>query len=327
MKKRFGGKVYRLSLSSGCSCPNRTDGSGGCIFCSEGGSGEFASDAILPIKDQLESAKLRVSRKLSKNFAGYCAYFQSFSNTYAPVSVLEPMFTEALEGDDILMLSIATRPDCLGDDILDMLSRLAAIKPLMVELGLQTSRDDTAVLINRGYATSVYDEAVARLHSIGAEVVTHMIVGLPGETRDDAIATVRHIKDAGSDGVKIQMLQVLKGTRLARDLSEGRIRVISDPGDAASGELCLTGGSGSALSTADTPTVFNDVPSDSSHGIIPYSLEAYTDILLDILKILPPEMVIHRMTGDPPKSLLISPEWTADKKRVLNYINARVRMA
>ena len=283
MKKRYNGKVYRLALSSGCSCPNRAGKSGGCIFCSEGGSGEFASSAALPISEQLEHAKKRVALKLSKSFAGYCAYFQSFTNTFAPAATLAPLFYEAISGDDILMLSIATRPDCLGDDILDMLAGLASRKPLMVELGLQTSRDDTARLINRGYPTSVYDEAVKNLHSIGAEVVTHMIIGLPDETADDALHTACHIAETGSDGIKIQMLQVLRGTMLEKYFT---------------GELSW------------------------EHTIPEYTLESYTALLERMLYVLPPEMVIHRITGDPPRSLLVSPQWTADKKHVLNYIRS-----
>ncbi|MDO4938427.1 MAG: TIGR01212 family radical SAM protein [Lachnospiraceae bacterium] len=287
MKEKYGGKVYRLSLSTGCTCPNRDGkcGTGGCIFCSGGGSGEFASLAVLPISKQIEAAKEKVASKLSSNFAGYIAYFQSFSNTYVHSNEerahLEEIFTEAISYPEILGLAVATRPDCLSGEIVDMLKRLNGIKPVWVELGLQTSNDDTAGYINRGYRTEVYDEAVGRLHESGISVVTHVIVGLPGEDDKDAQETVRHIVSNSSegDGVKITLLYLIEGTKLADMVKRGE-------------------------------TVLHE-----------YSLEEYAGVLKGLLDMLPEKMAVHRVTGDPPKASLISPRWTADKKKVLNYLN------
>ena len=280
MKERYGGKIYRLSLSSGCTCPNRdgTLGYGGCIFCSAGGSGDFASGSELSIDEQIEEAKKRVEKKLSKNFAGYAAYFQSFTNTYGAVDELERKFLEAINHPEIVALSIATRPDCLPDDIMEMLERLNRIKPVWVELGLQTASDETAKLINRGYKTSVYDDAVVRLHKAGIEVITHVIIGLPGENEEMIKDTVRHVADVGSDGIKLQLLHILKGTKLA-EMWERDKSIVHE-----------------------------------------YSLEEYALLLKALTALLPETMVVHRLTGDAPKRLLLSPMWTADKKRVINRI-------
>ncbi|MBO5081081.1 MAG: TIGR01212 family radical SAM protein [Lachnospiraceae bacterium] len=217
LKERFGTKVYKIALSSGCTCPNRdgTVGVGGCIFCADTGSGDFAQSATLPIKEQIKLAKEKVA---SKNKGGkYIAYFQSFTNTYGSVEFLEPKFLEAMEDDEVVAVSIATRPDCLPEEILDMLSRLNAIKPVWVELGLQTIHPQTAEYIRRGYSLEVYDKAVKDLHAIGVEVITHVIIGLPGETKEDMLQTVRYVVESKAEGIKLQLLHVIEGTDLAKD--------------------------------------------------------------------------------------------------------------
>lgn len=226
LKERFGTKVYKIALSSGCTCPNRdgTVGVGGCIFCGESGSGDFAQDGLLPIKEQLRLAKEKIA---SKNKGGkYIAYFQSFTNTYGSVEMLEPKFREALEDEKVVALSIATRPDCLPPDILEMLKRLNAVKPVWVELGLQTIKEETARYIRRGYPLSVYDEAVVALKENGIEVIVHVILGLPGETKEDMLATVKYVVASGVQGIKLQLLHVLKGTDLAEDYEKGLFRVM-----------------------------------------------------------------------------------------------------
>ena len=277
LRETFGKKVYKLALSAGCTCPNR-DGkldTRGCIFCS--GSGEFAATPSLSVTEQIEQAKYLVADK-AKN-AAYIAYFQDFSNTYAPVSRLEPLFTEAIRNPDIVALSIATRPDCLPPEILEMLSRLRAVKPVWVELGLQTIHEKTAQYIRRGYPLAVYDQAVAALKARNINVITHMILGLPDETPEMMIQTARYIGQSGADGIKLHLLHVLRGTDLAADYAAGRFRTLE--------------------------------------------MNTYINILEDCLRVLPPSMVIHRLTGDGAKRDLIAPLWSADKKRVLNEINRR----
>ena len=327
MKQRFGGKVMRLSLSSGCSCPNR-DGkvsTGGCIFCSEGGSGDFAESAQLDVHEQIEAAKKRVSRKLSSNFAGYIAYFQSFTNTYGPVERLEPLFTTAAMREDILAVSIATRPDCLPDDILQMLVRLNKIKPVMIELGLQTIHESTAAYINRGYALDVFDDAVKRLKRAGLEVIVHVIIGLPGENAAMTEATVSYLSHMDIDGIKLQLLHVLKGTELCR-LYEAQAQ--------RDGCLCKKASGKDAPFESEDQYEIPDhsAASEQTRSIQPgsifipyYSLEEYAEIIVRLVSILPERIVIHRITGDAPKKLLVSPMWSADKKRVLNTISAAFR--
>mgnify|MGYP003317503230 CR=1 FL=1 len=277
MKERFGGKVYRLALSTGCSCPGRDRGTP-CIFCSAEGSGDFAAPASLSVSGQIEYAKKLVAGKLSGNFAGYMAYFQSFTNTYGPVEKLRKIFLEAANHPEILAVSIATRPDCLPEEMVEMLSEVNAVKPLTVELGLQTANEKTAEFLKRGYKNEVFEDAVRRLKKKGIEVVVHLIVGLPGETAKDSLVAAEYLSGLPVDGVKIQVLQVLSGTKLA--------------------ELA-----------AKDPRLVPEI-----------SLEEYTQIVKEMLWILPSDMVVHRLTGDPPKKLLISPAWTADKKKVLNYM-------
>ena len=227
LRERFGTKVYKIALSSGCTCPNRdgTVGVGGCIFCADTGSGDFAQNADLPIKEQIKSAKEKVA---SKNKGGkYIAYFQSFTNTYGSVEFLEPKFREAIEDEEVVALSIATRPDCLPEEILNMLARLNAIKPVWVELGLQTIHQKSAEYIRRGYPLAVYDQAVRDLHAIGVEVITHVIIGLPGETKEDMLATVQYVAESKADGIKLQLLHVIEGTDLAKDYKAGTFRTLT----------------------------------------------------------------------------------------------------
>lgn len=226
LRERFGTKVYKIALSSGCTCPNRdgTVGVGGCVFCADTGSGDFAQSAELPIKEQIKRAKDKIS---AKNKDGkYIAYFQSFTNTYGSVEFLEPKFREALADEDVVALSIATRPDCLQEDILEMLARLNTIKPVWVELGLQTIHEETAKYIRRGYPLEVYDKAVKDLHAIGVEVITHVILGLPGENEEDMLATVRHVVDGSVQGIKLQLLHVIEGTDLAKDYTDGTFKTL-----------------------------------------------------------------------------------------------------
>ena len=277
LKRRFGCKVYKLSLSAGCTCPNRdgTLGARGCIFCS--GSGEFAATGSASIPEQLEQAKYILGKKAQG--AKFIAYFQDFTNTYGAVSRLEPLFLAAMEPDDVVALSIATRPDCLPEDILRMLARLRAKKPVFVELGLQTIHDNTAQYIRRGYPLSVFDDAVQKLHALDIEVIAHQILGLPGETAEMMAETTRHLGSVHVDGVKLHLLHILRGTDLAAEYEAGRVK--------------------------------------------PLELDAYIDILEQCLAVLPPKIVIHRLTGDGAKRDLIAPLWSADKKCVLSAIQKR----
>ena len=275
-KQKYGKKVYRLAISGGMTCPNRdgTIGERGCIFCSEGGSGEFASSPGLTVGEQLAEAKRRVRSKTRDNL--YIAYFQPFTNTYAPVEKLRALYEAAIAPDDIVGLSIGTRPDCLPPEVIELLREINRKKPVTVELGLQTIHESTAAYIRRGYPLSVYDVAVKALHEAGIEVVTHVILGLPGETEEMMLETVKYVGRV-TDGVKLQLLHVLEGTDLAADYLNGLFRTLT--------------------------------------------LEEYARILCRCIRILPDNVVIYRLTGDGDKKSLIAPQWSADKKRVLNYIN------
>lgn len=277
MKKRFGKKMYRLSLDYSFGCPNRdgTAGSGGCIFCSASGAGNFSGTGG-SLEEKIQSAKLKIKSKTGEN-CGYIAYFQSYTNTYAPVETLEKIFTEAVMRDDISAVSIATRPDCLPQDIVDLLGKLNKIKPIWVELGLQTSNEKTAQLINRCYPLKCYDEAAEKLHLQNIDVITHIIIGLPGETVDDIKATVNHTTLMKTDGIKLHLLYVLKNTALFDMYKNGEFKTLE--------------------------------------------LEEYADILCELIPLIPEDTVIHRFTGDGDKKELVSPLWSADKKRTLNYIN------
>ena len=276
LKERFGTKVYKLSLDGGFTCPNRdgTVGTGGCIFCSKGGSGDFAENRKLSITSQIENAKDKVSKKI--NNGKYIAYFQAFTGTYAPVERLRAIYYEAINHPDIVALSVGTRPDCLGEEVLALLEEINTVKPVFIELGLQTIHKKSAQYIRRGYSLEVYDKAVERLHSIGINVVTHLILGLPNESKEDMLQSVEYVCRV-TDGIKLQLLHVLRDTDLARDYAMGKFDTLS--------------------------------------------LEAYTDIIKSCVEIIPPNVVIHSLTGDGAKKDLIAPLWSADKKNVLNTIN------
>ena len=278
-RDKFGCKVYKLSIDAGFTCPNRdgTLGTRGCIFCSEYGGGEFAQGECASVHEQLARAMVRVQQKNSKD-GKYIAYFQSFSNTYAPVDQLRKLYTDAMKPEYIVGLSIGTRPDCLDQDVIDLLTELNRTKPISVELGLQTIHEETAGYIRRGYPTSVYDDAVKRLKSAGIEVVTHLILGLPGENEEMAVQSTEHAVKIGTDGIKFHLLHVLRGTDLEKDHQRGLFR-------------CL-------------------------------ELEEYAAILQACLSVLPSSVVVHRITGDGAKRDLVAPAWSADKKRVLNFLNS-----
>ena len=281
-RETFGCKVYKLSLDGGFTCPNRdgTVGVGGCIFCSAAGGGEFAEKGCESIEAQLEKAKARVQSKIKDG--RFIAYFQSFTNTYGPVERLRGLYLAAIAPEDVVGLSIGTRPDCLGEDVVELLVQINRIKPVSVELGLQTVHEETAKYIRRGYPAEVYFDAVRRLKAAGIDVVTHIILGLPGETEEMAMETTRQVVAAGTDGVKFHLLHVLRGTDLEKDYLAGKFQVLS--------------------------------------------LEEYGKILKSCISLLPEDIVIHRITGDGAKRDLVAPLWSADKKRVLNYLHQLLDM-
>ena len=280
LRKTFGEKVYKISLNGGMTCPNRdgTLSTKGCIFCSKGGSGEFSADKLLSVTEQIEQAKQRIKAKT--DCKRFIAYFQPFTNTYAEVSYLRKIFYEAIDNPEISVLSIATRPDCLGKDVLQLLDELNRIKPVWVELGLQTIHKETSEYIRRCYELEVFDEAVKNLKEINVTVVTHIILGLPFETKEMMLESVKYAGER-SDGIKIQLLHVLKETDLLKDYNDGFFQTLS--------------------------------------------MEEYIEILCDCIEILPKNVVVHRLTGDGDKKLLVAPLWSADKKRVLNSINKAFR--
>ena len=276
LKDNFGEKLYRISLDGGMTCPNRdgTCGTKGCIFCSENGSGEFTPDKLMSLEEQIIAGKKLVAQKTKSE--KYIAYFQAFSNTYAPVEYLRNLYYGVVNRDDIAVLSIATRPDCINDDVIKLLDELNKIKPVWIELGLQTSNEKTAEFIRRGYRNSVYEKAVTSLNSVGCKVITHIILGLPDETKDDMLKTAEY---AGrfSDGVKFHMLYITKDSDLAQYYKETNFHLLSR--------------------------------------------EEYIDILCGCLRVIPKNVVIHRLTGDGEKSKLLAPLWTLNKKKVLREIN------
>ncbi len=289
LKETFGKKIYRLSLSSGCTCPNR-DGSIvvegrpltlGCSFCSEGGSGEFASD-FADIDRQIEDAKKVIAAKTDAD--SFIAYFQSYTGTYGDIDRLRELYTGVLQRGDIEILSIGTRPDCLGDEVTTLLKELNAVKPVWIELGLQTISDRTARRIDRGYDLTVFEDAYRRLKESGITVIVHVIFGLPGETGEDMLDTVRYLSRLRPelDGIKIQNLQILKNTRIYTEFLE-------KPED-----FCV------------------------------FDMEEYTDLVARAVSLLPKDTVVHRMTGDGPRWLLVEPKWSLDKKRVLNMLGKKL---
>ena len=283
----FGCKTYKISLDAGCTCPNRdgTKGVGGCIFCSQNGSGDFAAGRTFSITEQVEQGKKLIESKL-RGRSGvrqgkYIAYFQSFTSTYGDTATLLRKYKEALSCDDVAGLAVATRPDCLGTDILQGLADISKTHFVQIELGLQSSNENTGRLINRCYTNQDYIDAVARIHAATPQIhiVTHLIFGLPGETEEDMLNSVRFVEEqnAGEWGIKITSLYVLKNTRLATMYEAGEYQ--------------------------------------------PLTKEAYFSLLKKTLPLLSENCVVHRLTGDPPKSLLIAPTWTTDKKHVLNELN------
>ena len=281
LRERFGEKVYKVTLNGGMSCPNRDGklGTRGCIFCSAGGSGDFAADSSLSITEQIDRqiSILSAKRPIHK----YIAYFQAFTNTYAPVEYLEKIFTEALSHPGIAALSIGTRPDCLGKDVVTLLSRLNRQKPVWVELGLQTIHEKTAAYIRRGYPLSCFEDAVKRFRSEDIEVIVHTILGLPGESTQDILNTMEYLNHQDIQGIKLQLLHVLRGTDLASDYEKG---------------LFCT-----------------------------YERDEYISLIISCLEHLRPDMVIHRITGDGPKDLLISPLWASRKREVLNLLHHQMK--
>lgn len=281
LKDKFGQKVYKISLDGGFTCPNRDGKAGtrGCIFCSKGGSGDFAESREMSITEQIESGKKKVEKKIKSG--KYIAYFQAFTNTYAPVETLRQKYEEAINHPDIVALSIATRPDCLGDDVLKLLDEMNKIKPVFVELGLQTIHQKSAKYIRRGYDLSVYDKAVKDLKKIGVNVVVHVILGLPNESENDMLETVKYVCESGANGIKLQLLHIIDGTDLANDYEKGLFKTLE--------------------------------------------FDEYVNLIVKCVKIIPKDIVIHRLTGDGAKKDLIAPLWSTDKKRVLNAINKALR--
>lgn len=290
MKQRFGEKVYRLALNGGMTCPNRdgTTGTGGCIFCSRGGSGDFAASTALSISEQLRQQKALIRQK--RPVQKFIAYFQAYTNTYAPVGKLERLFTEAIEDPEVAVLSIATRPDCLSEDILDLLERLNRQKPVWIELGLQTIHEKTALLIRRGYTLSCFEQALGALRARGIEVIVHTILGLPSETPAHILATMDYLSHCDIQGIKLQLLHVLRETDLADYYLHPDI-------------LCT-----------------NEMP-----PLHIMEMEEYVQLLIDCIEHLPPDLVIHRLTGDGPGALLLAPLWSQNKRTVLNRIHAALK--
>lgn len=281
LRERFGEKLYKLTLNGGCTCPNRdgTLGTRGCIFCSEGGSGEFAASPQLSIQEQIEDGKRRLAGK--RPVKKYIAYFQAYTNTYAPVEHLRRVFTEAISCPEIAVLSIATRPDCLGEEVLELLEELNRRKPVWVELGLQTIHEKTASFIRRGYSLPVFDRAVKELEARGIEIIVHTILGLPGETADMMLDTVRYVNSTPAAGIKLQLLHILKHTDLADYYQHTGFHILT--------------------------------------------MNEYVDLVIRCLEVCRPDLVIHRLTGDGPKDLLIAPEWSQAKRQVLNTIQKELK--
>lgn len=227
LKEKFGCKVYKICINAGFTCPNRdgTLDTRGCIFCSAGGSGDFAESAALSVTEQIEKGKARVKNKIKSG--KYIAYFQAFTNTYAPVETLRKKFTEAINHPDIVMLSVATRPDCLPEEVIELLKELNRIKPVSVELGLQTIHEKTAAYIRRGYPLACYDSAVKRLKAADIDTVCHIILGLPGESEQEMLESVEYVSKSGINGIKLQLLHVLRGTDLAVDYAAGKFEVLT----------------------------------------------------------------------------------------------------
>lgn len=281
LRERFGEKVYKVALNGGMTCPNRdgTLGNRGCIFCSAGGSGDFAASSQIPITGQIQQQieAIRQKRPVNK----FIAYFQAYTNTYAPTAYLRKIFTEAISHPAVAAISIGTRPDCLGDDVLELLDELNQIKPVWVELGLQTMHEKTASYIRRGYPLSCFEEAVNQLHQRNLDCIVHTILGLPGEDAQAVLKTIDYLNSFPIQGIKLQLLHILKGTDLATDYLAGKFQVLSQ--------------------------------------------EEYIQLVIACLTHLRPEIVIHRLTGDGPKNLLVAPLWSSSKRTVLNNLHHQMK--
>ena len=294
LKNRFGKKIYKISLDAGMTCPNRdgTIDTRGCIFCSEGGSGDFAGSCSLSITEQINTGKTLVSKKIKNedNTSQYIAYFQAYTNTYAPIDRLRTIYMEAATNKDIVAISIATRPDCIDAQIMDLIYEIHQIKPVFIELGLQTSNEESASFIRRGYTNKIFEDAINlitiyndKLHSSNPiHIVVHTIIGLPNEDYPVMLETIKYINQFPIHGIKLQLLHILTNTDLAKEYEKNPFKVLS--------------------------------------------LEEYTDILIKLLENLREDIVIHRMTGDGPKNILIAPEWSKNKRNVLNYINKQLTL-
>ncbi len=277
LREQFGEKVYRLSLNAGLTCPNRdgTLGNRGCIFCSGHGSGDFAAAPAGSVTRQIEAARIQVAKK--RNCRKFIAYFQAYTNTYGPLPYLRKIFFEAIRHPDIVALSIATRPDCLPEEVLDLLTELARIKPVWIELGLQTIHPRTSSFIRSGFSLECYETSVHRLQERHIPVITHVILGLPGETKQDMLETIDYLAGLGIDGIKLQLLHILTDT--------------------------------------DLYTYYQE------HPFPLLSMEDYCELVMECIEHLPPDMVIHRITGDGPARLLFAPLWSLRKRHVLNQIH------
>ena len=294
LKNRFGKKIYKISLDAGMTCPNRdgTIDTRGCIFCSEGGSGDFAASCSLSITEQINTGKTLVSKKIKNedNTGQYIAYFQAYTNTYAPIDRLRTIYMEAAANRDIVAISIATRPDCIDEQIMDLIYEIHQIKPVFIELGLQTSNEESASFIRRGYTNKIFEDAINlitiyndKLHSSNPiHILVHTIIGLPNEDYPVMLETIKYINQFPIHGIKLQLLHILTNTDLAKEYEKNPFKVLS--------------------------------------------LEEYTDILIKLLENLREDIIIHRMTGDGPKNILIAPEWSKNKRNVLNYINKQLTL-
>ena len=277
LRNKFNEKVFKISLDGGFSCPNRdgTISSGGCLFCSESGSGDYAGSRTLSIGKQFCDVKEMMNKKWKEG--KYIAYFQAFTNTYAPIEDLRRKYNEAIKQEGVVALAIATRPDCLGDDVLDLLEEINKEVYVWVELGLQTVSDETARKINRGYKLEVYEDAIRRLKERNIDFVTHCIFGLPGETKKDMLKTVEYVAHTGSKGIKFHLLHLMKNTPMVKLYERGELEFMSQ--------------------------------------------DDYIDLICKSISIIPEDMIVHRLTGDSPRDLLIGPMWSLKKWEVLNSID------
>ena len=277
LREKVGEKVFKISLDGGFSCPNRdgTISKGGCLFCSERGSGDFAGDRDFSIEKQFIDIKDMMSKKWKSG--KYIAYFQAYTNTYAPVDVLRDKYNEALQQEGVVALAIATRPDCLGEDVLDLLEEINKKFYVWVELGLQTSKDSTAKLINRGYKLEVFEDAIERLKKRNIDFVVHSILGLPEESKEDMLNTINYIAHSGAKGVKFHLLHLMKHTPMVKLYEQGRLKFLEQ--------------------------------------------DEYIEIICEAIAMLPQDMVVHRLTGDSPRDLLIGPMWSLKKWEILNAID------